>query len=136
MPNCLTTDPSTPRLGILDDHPQFLDAVADSLRDEGWEVRWTAVDLPGALTALRTSPVDAVLIDLTIQGCDGARVGDILRWARPALHVLLHSPFLDETMTATASELGFPVVRKVDGVDGLLRVLAGLDGAPTAVSVH
>jgi two-component system, chemotaxis family, chemotaxis protein CheY len=64
------TGPSRVRVLIVDDDFEFRYAIADALRNLGWEVRGAA-DGSDALGTLREWPPDVILLDLMLPMMDG-----------------------------------------------------------------
>jgi CheY-like chemotaxis protein len=62
--------PSSVRVLIVDDDFEFRYAIADALRNLGWEVRGAA-DGSDALGTLREWPPDVILLDLLLPLMDG-----------------------------------------------------------------
>ncbi len=58
------------RILVVDDSPTYLHATADRLRDEGYQVL-RASSGQEALTLLGSQPVDAILMDLVMEGLSG-----------------------------------------------------------------
>ena len=68
----VTKDPA-PRVLVVDDEPSIVDAVATSLRYEGFEVD-VAVTGRDALSLAQDDPPDLVILDVMLPGLDGLEV--------------------------------------------------------------
>ena len=72
------TKDTAPRVLVVDDEPSIVDAVATSLRYEGFEVD-VAVTGGDALTLAQEDPPDLVILDVMLPGLDGLEVTRRLR---------------------------------------------------------
>jgi len=72
------TKDSVPRVLVVDDEPSIVDAVATSLRYEGFEVE-VAVTGRDALALAQEDPPDLVILDVMLPGLDGLEVTRRLR---------------------------------------------------------
>jgi two-component system OmpR family response regulator len=72
------TKDNAPRVLVVDDEPSIVDAVATSLRYEGFEVD-VAVNGRDALTLAQEDPPDLVILDVMLPGLDGLEVTRRLR---------------------------------------------------------
>ena len=75
--SCVTKD-TAPRVLVVDDEPSIVDAVATSLRYEGFEVD-VAVTGRDALSLAQEDPPDLVILDVMLPGLDGLEVTRRLR---------------------------------------------------------
>ena len=92
------------RILVVDDEPQFLRALATSLRGAGYDVE-TADTGDGALTAAALNPPDAVILDLLLPDSSGTDVCRALR-AWSAAPILLVSAVGDEDEKIAALDAG------------------------------
>ena len=72
------TNDTAPRVLVVDDEPSIVDAVATSLRYEGFEVD-VAVTGRDALSLAQEDPPDLVILDVMLPGLDGLEVTRRLR---------------------------------------------------------
>jgi two-component system OmpR family response regulator len=72
------TKDTAPRVLVVDDEPSIVDAVATSLRYEGFEVD-VAVTGRDALSLAQDDPPDLVILDVMLPGLDGLEVTRRLR---------------------------------------------------------
>lgn len=88
---------STLRLLIVDDEAAVLKATAEILRMEGATVE-TVVDGIQALERFRVQPgaYDAIVLDLTMPGMDGATTLRAMREIQPEVRVLLMSGYTEQ----------------------------------------
>jgi two-component system OmpR family response regulator len=68
----------TPRILVVDDEPSIVDAVATSLRYEGFDVN-EAVNGRLALTSAQENPPDLIVLDVMLPDLDGLEVTRRLR---------------------------------------------------------
>ena len=68
----------TPRILVVDDEPSIVDAVATSLRYEGFDVN-EAVNGRVALTSAQENPPDLIVLDVMLPDLDGLEVTRRLR---------------------------------------------------------
>ncbi|WP_299305469.1 response regulator transcription factor [uncultured Brachybacterium sp.] len=80
-------DGSPVRAVVADDEVYLSDLLRMALRHEGWEV-WTAANGQEALTAIRESEPDVIVLDVMMPGIDGMEVLTRLRAAHVDTPVL------------------------------------------------
>src|SRR5512142_467173 len=78
---------TVPRILIVDDDADIRSLLADYLGEQGWHVS-TAQDGATMQEALDTTPIDLVVLDLTLPGSDGLTLCRDLR-ARSAIPVIM-----------------------------------------------
>jgi two-component system KDP operon response regulator KdpE len=107
------------RVLVVDDEPQFLRALATSLRGAGYDVA-TAATAGEALTAAGLQPPDAVILDLLLPDASGTDVCRELRtWTEAP--ILLVSAVGDEDEKIAALDAGADdYVTKPFAIDELL----------------
>jgi DNA-binding NtrC family response regulator len=107
------------RILIIDDDKSFREALAESIRDFGYDV----VEASGAQAALKLiNEVDAAFLDLNMPGTSGI---EFLREAKPSVPVTVLTAFADSSNTIEAIRLGaFDHLTKPIGRADLQRVLA------------
>jgi CheY-like chemotaxis protein len=112
---------------IVDDDEAVRTAVADVLREEGFEVS-EAQDGEQALAMLRRSPPDVVLLDLMMPRVDGWQVVEAMRSSPPLANV----PVM--VLTAFNARVGLPVdchvLHKPLERDVLISEIRALAGTP------
>lgn len=103
----MPTEPTIPRLLVVDDSVEILDLLAGVFEQEGFAVD-TANDGPSALVSCRAAPPDLVLLDLSLPGLDGFEVlRELKADARTAdASVVVVSGSLAERHIVRALELG------------------------------
>lgn len=69
------------RVTVVNDNPEFLDLVRDILEDDRYEATTVDGDQPDALTRIRASRPDVLMIDLRL-GSDGLHGWDIAQEVR------------------------------------------------------
>jgi PAS domain S-box-containing protein len=82
--------PHVPRALLVDDEPQVRDALAEALRDLGWQVQQAASGAEG-LEKLRAGPAPDILVaDIGLPGgMNGRQLAEAARALHPALPILL-----------------------------------------------
>jgi len=99
------------RVFLVDDHPVFRSGLARVLDlAPGLTVAGEAEDAPSALVALRTTPVDVVVVDLTLRRGSGMELISAIQSELPRVNTLVLSA-LDEDLyalrTLAAGALGY-----------------------------
>jgi DNA-binding NarL/FixJ family response regulator len=95
------------RIFLVEDHPMFRKAVGDWLRNEpDLEVVGEASSCGSTLAALRQTQVDAVVVDLTLEGTDGLELIKHLRAEHPDLRILVLSMHDEEAYAMRALRAG------------------------------
>lgn len=106
------------RILLLDDDKPFNDILTERLRERGYEVE-SSYGLTDALTKLDTAPWDIVVVDLKLDGRDGADVGidalgRILAMA-PAVKPIIITAYADPDSVERAFKNGaYDYVEKTD----------------------
>ena len=91
---------------VVDDEPEVLSMVGDSLEDGGYNVLKT----PDPFEALRlaqtsTEPIHLLLTDVVMPLMHGVKLADELRAIRPSVRVLFMSAFITEQVEDHAAML-------------------------------
>ncbi len=94
-----------PRILVVDDDPQVLRLFAKILTNGGYVVR-TESSGKTALESLEASPVDLVVLDLSMPAPDGFEILKALRKQRPGLRILVTSGFMGGALLEAAELLG------------------------------
>ncbi len=95
-----------PRCLVADDHPALVVAVADFLRESGFDVVATAPDGPAALSAAREHRPDAVLLDYRMPRVSGAELVRGLREAAPRAAIVVYTADADDRLVGEALGAG------------------------------
>jgi len=74
----VTTDPERQQILVVDDEPSIVDAVATTLRYEGFDVREASTGR-SALNAAQEAPPDLIVLDVMLPDLDGIEVTRRLR---------------------------------------------------------
>jgi len=128
----------TTRILLVDDHPVVRQGIKQILTDAFHLVEVGEAENAGAaLTEIRTSDWDVVVLDLTIPGVNGLELLRDIRRERPALPILVLSmhtaeQFARRTMSAGAS--GY--LTKSSGPSELVRAIDTLVSGGLYVSPH
>jgi two-component system OmpR family response regulator len=83
----MTTPTTSPRILIVDDDADIRSLLADYLGEQGWHIS-TAQDGATMQQVLDTTPVDLIVLDLTLPGSDGLTLCRDLR-AHSAIPVIM-----------------------------------------------
>lgn len=120
-----------PRVFLVDDHPLFRLGLASLLRSEGQcVICGEAEDAPTALSKLRTTPADLVIIDIELRDTNGIELLKQLKAEMPALRTLLMSMHDEELYVERALRAGATGYIRKDSppdqvIDAISRVLRG-----------
>src|SRR5215472_9420083 len=123
------------RLVVLDDDAATIEFVATVARRRGWHV--DAVTQPAVFrTLIKTTPPDAILLDLQLGASDGIEQLRFLHTCNYRGSIVLMSGF-DARVLASAQEIGdslglsiAAVIEKPARIARIERVLAGIERAP------
>jgi two-component system OmpR family response regulator len=83
----MTTSANAPRILIVDDDADIRSLLADYLGEQGWQIS-TAQDGAAMQQVLDSTPIDLIVLDLTLPGSDGLTLCRDLR-ARSAVPVIM-----------------------------------------------
>ncbi len=83
----MTTPTSSPRILIVDDDADIRSLLADYLGEQGWHIS-TAQDGAAMQQVLDATPIDLIVLDLTLPGSDGLTLCRDLR-AHSAIPVIM-----------------------------------------------
>lgn len=100
----LEPEPEPPAILVVDDEPAITDAIAYTLRKEGYRVD-IATTGPTAIAAARQMRPDAIILDVMLPGVDGLQVCRTLR-AESTVPILLLSAKGEEIDRIVGLELG------------------------------
>ncbi|MBU2552318.1 MAG: response regulator [Proteobacteria bacterium] len=90
---------------IVDDDPDFLEALADRMRANGMNVT-TSMSAKQAIEMTATQAFDAVVLDLIMPEMDGLETLEALKKTRPDLQVILLTGHATVTKGIEAMKLG------------------------------
>lgn len=118
---------------IVDDHQLLVDALADTLAEDGRvRVVGTASTLAEALPLVAGHEPDVVLLDHRLDDSDGVEGTERILAMCAECHVLLMSAAEPATMLAEAMEAGIAgFVHKSSGLDGLVEAILTIAGGGT-----
>ena len=105
MPQGLNDIVRGARILLVEDDPLIVDALAELLRGEGYEVDAVATQ-DGAIERALGRPYQLVLLDVTLAQGNGLAVCGALKQALPQLPVIFLTASGDEYTTVTGLELG------------------------------
>lgn len=104
--NWLVSEQPVAKVMLVDDHPMWIDALAEDLNGEGFEVVATASDGASTLARARATKPDVVVMDLNIPAPDGATCAQLLLEEFPGLKVLVMSASGERTDVLRAVKAG------------------------------
>lgn len=93
------------RLLLVDDEPGVLDALSDSLSEEGYEVD-TAARGGEAIEKVKANPPDLILLDIRMPGMDGLETLRRVLEVEPGLGVIMVTAVHDEDVAKQAMARG------------------------------
>lgn len=82
----------TEKVLLVDDEKDFLETLADRMRNRGMEVD-TCSSAMDALKRIDTESYDAIILDLKMPGMDGLEALKLVKERRPELQVILLTGF-------------------------------------------
>ena len=92
---------------MADDHPLYRRGLAAVLNaQDGWEVVAEEADGAGAVTAVRTTSPDVVVIDLNMPGLDGIEATRRIVGSHPGVGVLVLTMYDDDGSVFSAMRAG------------------------------
>jgi two-component system NarL family response regulator len=94
------------RVILADDHPLFIEALAEAVTRAGIEVVATATDGDKLMKLAETTEADAVLLDLSMPGRDGFECLELLREQHPEWALIVVSASDDDADIQRALDLG------------------------------
>jgi DNA-binding response OmpR family regulator len=97
-------DPSSPTILVVDDEPSLRDALAYTLRNEGYRVVLAANGVEALQAARRQTP-EAIVLDVMLPGIDGLQVCRTLR-SESTVPILLLSAKGEEIDRVVGLEIG------------------------------
>ena len=118
------------RILFLDDDPHVRGAIAESLREEGFEVVEVADD-EAAMRELGLRAFDLALLDYVIPGARGDAIARRIEAEWPALPIALMTGYADFPALTGKGE-GLPVIAKPISHEALVAsVRAAMTGSPS-----
>ena len=94
------------KLLIIDDDPNFVDLLAEYLKNAGYDVR-SAQNLEDAIQAFRAHKPRVVLLDFSMPMVTGDKFLPILLSLNPSLRVIVVTGCLEEDVEAKFNGLGY-----------------------------
>jgi len=133
-------EPELPTILVVDDEPTITDAIAYTLRKEGYRVETAATGTEAIAVARRLHP-DAIVLDVMLPGVDGLQVCRTLR-AESTVPILLLSAKGEEIDRIVGLELGaddylgkpFAMRELLARIRAMLRRAQMMRGAPGALA--
>jgi DNA-binding response OmpR family regulator len=133
-------EPEAPTILVVDDEPAITDAIAYTLRREGYRVEIAATGTEAIAAARRFHP-DAIVLDVMLPGVDGLQVCRTLR-AESTVPILLLSAKGEEIDRIVGLELGaddylgkpFAMRELLARVRAMLRRVQMMSGSASALA--
>jgi DNA-binding NarL/FixJ family response regulator len=112
-----------PRLLVVDDHDMLREALAELLRQAGFEVVAEAADGADAVVLAKQLEPDVVLMDLRMPVLGGLDATRLIKHATPATQVVLLTAFESPALQQQAEEAGCFAYLVKGGPPGTLRLV-------------
>jgi DNA-binding NarL/FixJ family response regulator len=112
-----------PRLLVADDHDMLREALAELLRQAGFEVVAEAADGADAVALAKQLEPDVVLMDLRMPVLGGLDATRLIKHATPAIQVVLLTAFESPALQQQAEEAGCFAYLVKGGPPGMLRLV-------------
>jgi len=124
------TPAGSARVMVVDDHPMWLEAVAEELTGAGFDVVATARDGASCLARARAVRPDLIVMDLNIPAPSGVECTRALIDEFPGLHVLVMSASGERDDVLAAVKAGaqgyvLKAASKAEMLDAVRRAVAG-----------
>ena len=91
---------------VADDHPAMVEAICDTLEEEGIEIVGRAVDGEEALSKIETRRPDVAVIDLRMPRVSGIETARRIARASPETGVVLYTAYGDRALLTEAIDAG------------------------------
>jgi DNA-binding NarL/FixJ family response regulator len=112
-----------PRLLVVDDHDMLREALAELLRQAGFEVVAEAADGADAVVLAKQLEPDVVLMDLRMPVLGGLDATRLIKHATPATQVVLLTAFESPALQQQAEKAGCFAYLVKGGPPGTLRLV-------------
>jgi DNA-binding NarL/FixJ family response regulator len=91
---------------VADDHPAMVEAICDTLEEDGIEIVGRAVDGEEALSKIETRTPDVAVIDLRMPRVSGIETARRIGRASPGTGVVLYTAYGDRALLTEAIDAG------------------------------
>ena len=91
---------------VADDHPAMVEAICDTLADEGIEIVGRAVDGEEALAKIQTRKPDVAVVDLRMPRVGGIETARQVARTTPETAVILYTAYGDRALLTEAIDAG------------------------------
>jgi DNA-binding NarL/FixJ family response regulator len=135
---CARTAPPKPRIMIIDDHPLVRRALRQLLSQEtDLEVLHEAHDAESALRLASTTPLDLILMDLSLKESSGTDLIKRIHAQFPGTRVLVFSMFEDRVYASRALRAGAAgYVNKQAPIEELIGAIRQVLGGKVYLNSH
>jgi len=105
-PTATRNEPQTITCLVADDHPAMVEAICDTLADEGIEIVGRAVDGEEALAKVQTRKPDVAVVDLRMPRVGGIETARQVARTTPETAVILYTAYGDRALLTEAIDAG------------------------------
>lgn len=105
-PTATRNEPQTITCLVADDHPAMVEAICDTLADEGIEIVGRAVDGEEALAKIQTRKPDVAVVDLRMPRVGGIETARQVARTTPETAVILYTAYGDRALLTEAIDAG------------------------------
>ena len=105
-PTATRNEPQPITCLVADDHPAMVEAICDTLADEGIEIVGRAVDGEEALAKVQTRKPDVAVVDLRMPRVGGIETARQVARTTPETAVILYTAYGDRALLTEAIDAG------------------------------
>ena len=105
-PSAARNEPQAITCLVADDHPAMVEAICDTLADDGIEIVGRAVDGEEALAKIQTRKPDVAVVDLRMPRVGGIETARQVARATPETAVILYTAYGDRALLTEAIDAG------------------------------
>ncbi len=105
-PTATRNEPQPITCLVADDHPAMVEAICDTLADEGIEIVGRAVDGEEALAKIQTRKPDVAVVDLRMPRVGGIETARQVARTTPETAVILYTAYGDRALLTEAIDAG------------------------------
>jgi DNA-binding NarL/FixJ family response regulator len=105
-PSAARNEPQPITCLVADDHPAMVEAICDTLADDGIEIVGRAVDGEEALAKIQTRKPDVAVVDLRMPRVGGIETARQVARSTPETAVILYTAYGDRALLTEAIDAG------------------------------